>query len=1031
MKNFINQNITAIIRSVGERTENLCYELARKQIDEENIHIIRETPFSEAVRKTFEVGIRENRKWTLVLDADVLVRAGVVEDLVGYAENMEDNVFEIEGKIIDKFLFSLNPREGGIHFYRTTYMTEALQYIPKPQDAIRPEFLVKNAMQAQGRPWRVIDLVVGVHDFEQFYRDIYRKCFIQAKKHFVYVEKMLPQWVELSENDPDFQVAVAGFKAGAEYDKAVSIDKNSAFMIAFDKTINNLGLAEKDRLDSADFFDEANRHKYRDIFAVIDWWPFSVNYMKQNIKGVGNYVSAGITDKGYLEELRKANRHCRTVEIDNLKNLKNSLIDENRSTLLDIDSGIIDVDFYNELEELAKKIKDLRLAIHFNISDDAQRIKSEIGLLSDSGLDVYCFNDTAQSVAKIESGVNDDLIDDSINDRIMLYCNKKEYCYSVVYFVHSAIQSGAERSAFENVKTLISKYGLVATMVIPHKGPMESNYNAIGVPVIIIDYIWWAGNKDNKDILTRKLLLLESMKNVLANKSLIENINPDLVYTQTIVFPWGALLAALLKKPHIWNVREYGELDHGLQFLFPFSDVIDIIKNFSSFVTTSGKSLKAFLFSDLPLEKVKVAYSHIDLKSVKNLQKQEHREAIECILPGNIAPGKGQLEAVMAVSELVHLRKRDNIKLKIIGTGSDAYPSQIRSFIENHGLADKVSIQPFDPDIERHIQSSDIVLNCSRCEAFGRVPVEGLLLEKPVIASNAGGNTEIVFDKENGFLYEQGNAADLADKIEYFLDNPEETERMGSNGPEVVKRVMSDHFAEDVLYHASLRLKGEKIVYDGDMFIDLVNNIIKLENHFLQTLFIDTGKGFNGSESLREVTGKGHDNAFSVNFQLSGFSDVQSLRFDPLEGEWCKVRLDSVVYQPEKQDNVALDISRITANGRLQKDGYVVFDTFDPVFVVPVSGKIEQIEIHGRIEILSNQHINMLIQEKSRELQKRNQIIQEKSRELQKRNQIIQEKSRELQKRNQAIEALKNSYTWKAGRALAWLPEKLISKKRP
>lgn len=252
---FTNKNVTVIIRTVGERTTDLCYELIKKQIAEDNIHIINETPFTEAMRKTFEVGLRENRKWTFVVDADVLIRPGVIEEIVEYAETVDENVFEIEGKIIDKFLFSMNPREAGNHLYRTAFMKQALNYIPDPYEAIRPETYVRNKMNDIGYAFIKTNILTGLHDFEQYYKDIYRKCFIQAKKHKDRVIKILPVWKGKSLYDDDFKVAIAGFDAGLNYSGKVSISSNELFLLKYNDVKKELNLKEKNLLGDIDYID--------------------------------------------------------------------------------------------------------------------------------------------------------------------------------------------------------------------------------------------------------------------------------------------------------------------------------------------------------------------------------------------------------------------------------------------------------------------------------------------------------------------------------------------------------------------------------------------------------------------------------------------------------------------------------------------------------------------------------------------------------------------------------------------------------
>jgi hypothetical protein len=80
------------------------------------------------------------------------------------------------------------------------------------------------------------------------------------------------------------------------------------------------------------------------------------------------------------------------------------------------------------------------------------------------------------------------------------------------------------------------------------------------------------------------------------------------------------------------------------------------------------------------------------------------------------------------------------------------------------------------------INEADIVLVCSRAEAFGRVAVEAMLLKKPVIGTNAGGTTELIRDGFNGFLYQGGQPRQLADRIEHLLDHEELIPQLGANG---------------------------------------------------------------------------------------------------------------------------------------------------------------------------------------------------------------------------------------------------------
>lgn len=67
-------------------------------------------------------------------------------------------------------------------------------------------------------------------------------------------------------------------------------------------------------------------------------------------------------------------------------------------------------------------------------------------------------------------------------------------------------------------------------------------------------------------------------------------------------------------------------------------------------------------------------------------------------------------------------------------------------------------------------------------ECFPLVLLEAMQHHLPCISTTEGGIPGIIDDKETGFLIEKHDFHTLADKLEYFIEHPEESERMGENG---------------------------------------------------------------------------------------------------------------------------------------------------------------------------------------------------------------------------------------------------------
>lgn len=222
----MTHDLAIVIRSVGERTTGVCRALLAAAVPQAPVQIVSEVPFSRALACGFELAVRLDRAWTLVVDADVLVRAQAVHQLVDTARGLDDDVLVLQGLVHDKIFNLLRP--AGNHLYRTALLREALAHIPAEGTTLRPESGTIDAMVARGYSFVQCDVPVGLHDYEQDLTDIAKKCFIQAHKHGPFTEAVWPQWQRLQHTDPDFAAAMLGVEAGRDFHDVVYID--SAFV---------------------------------------------------------------------------------------------------------------------------------------------------------------------------------------------------------------------------------------------------------------------------------------------------------------------------------------------------------------------------------------------------------------------------------------------------------------------------------------------------------------------------------------------------------------------------------------------------------------------------------------------------------------------------------------------------------------------------------------------------------------------------------------------------------------------------------
>lgn len=253
----------------------------------------------------------------------------------------------------------------------------------------------------------------------------------------------------------------------------------------------------------------------------------------------------------------------------------------------------------------------------------------------------------------------------------------------------------------------------------------------------------------------------------------------DLVHTNGSVIAAGALLAWTRGVPHVWHLREFGDLDFGLNPIL-------------------GEKYKRWIYqhchcaiaiSKAVAERYK-SYFGNKLTMIYNgvpLQHQHTREATgECAitnfcLVGRIVPSKNQLEALKACAILKRITNSP-FHLLIVGTGQWAYTETLKTFIANNQLSECVTLTGNRNDVPQLLQKCDIGLTTSTCEAFGRVTVEYMMQNLAVIASSTGANPELVRDGHTGLLYELGNAEQLAEKMKLLLENTDLRSTIAHNG---------------------------------------------------------------------------------------------------------------------------------------------------------------------------------------------------------------------------------------------------------
>ena len=94
---------------------------------------------------------------------------------------------------------------------------------------------------------------------------------------------------------------------------------------------------------------------------------------------------------------------------------------------------------------------------------------------------------------------------------------------------------------------------------------------------------------------------------------------------------------------------------------------------------------------------------------------------------------------------------------------------------------------------------SDVFIFPTLGEGYGLVVLEAMSCGLPVIcSSNAGGNDAII-DGYNGFVFDAGDNEDMKKKIEWFIENNNEINKMGLNARRTAEKYTWDEYYKNII----------------------------------------------------------------------------------------------------------------------------------------------------------------------------------------------------------------------------------------
>jgi glycosyltransferase involved in cell wall biosynthesis len=366
----------------------------------------------------------------------------------------------------------------------------------------------------------------------------------------------------------------------------------------------------------------------------------------------------------------------------------------------------------------------------------------------------------------------------------------------IAWVCHSPRLGGAQLTMVEAAEGLAGK-GHQVLAVVPAPGALAERLAGAGAAVSVQPVQPWVSGGSPSPYTYRIRCLRHHVLTTVRLAGLLRRERPDLVVTNTVAAPAGALAARCVRIPHVWYLHElYGKEGHDLFLDFGEKLSLSLIHRLSERVIVNSITVRKQYTRRIPADKVRQVRCAVQVPALT--APPSLGGPLRLIVVGLIAPGKRQEDAIRALHQLA--AKGIDADLTLLGSEDPEYVAFLRGLARELSVQERVHFAGFAPHPHEAVAASDLALICSRGEAFGRVTIEAMKLGTPVVGANDAGTAELIRDGWNGRLYRLGDAADLAGKIAALSRDPKLREEMGRNAAAWSNATFTlDQYASDLL----------------------------------------------------------------------------------------------------------------------------------------------------------------------------------------------------------------------------------------
>lgn len=178
-------------------------------------------------------------------------------------------------------------------------------------------------------------------------------------------------------------------------------------------------------------------------------------------------------------------------------------------------------------------------------------------------------------------------------------------------------------------------------------------------------------------------------------------------------------------------------------------------------------------------KKIQVIYNGIDLKQYRQFLKSldKPKKPIVAMVANLNRTVKRVDLFIKAAKEIV--KRYPDTQFWIFGDGH--LRSELEDFVQKLKLSSHVKFWGRLKSIHQYLHEIKLGVNCSDSEGFSNSIMEFMLAGIPVVATNVGGNSELIIHEHNGILVEPNNVDTIVRNITELLYDEKRIKSFGMN----------------------------------------------------------------------------------------------------------------------------------------------------------------------------------------------------------------------------------------------------------